>query len=112
MQAGHPFRSSNCRMIGLRRLAALLLFALRALAASASAQTPDPPPAAPQLPEGQPPVVPAASPQSRARPAITIPRVSAPPDLDDYLTSDGPGAGVPAGVHVGDFLQRQPGDLV
>jgi Domain of unknown function (DUF5916) len=78
---------------------------------------------------------PAAASQARPRPAIEIPRVSQPPNLDDYLSPSGasvpvtqPAAGSqgPAasagpriagpdtarGLRIEGFLQREPGDLV
>ena len=42
-----------------------------------------------------------------ARPIVTIPRVEAPPRLEDYTSGEKSG-----GVRVAGFLQRDPGDLV
>ena len=85
----------------LRVLAAVL--AASFVAAGAAAQTPAPQPATPGTQPAAPP---------RQRQTLTIPRVSTAPNLEDYLLSDGPSAGVTTGVHVDGFLQREPGDLV
>ena len=49
----------------------------------------------------------AAQTASVGRPAISIPRVDSPPTLDDYATTERR-----PGVHVEEFVQRDPGDLV
>jgi hypothetical protein len=79
----------------------MLAAALACAAPGAEAQTTPPPATRSQTP-----------PQNRPRPSILIPRVSAPPNLEDYLLPTGPGPGVATGVHVDGFLQREPGDLV